>query len=99
MKAHIKATYVNEVVQLQFAKYGNGSTAIRAVTLDGEPSFVATVALDELPPAGHVFLKGWSENEGIPEALEKAGIVKRTGRTIMTGYVEAEEAQLIAEKP
>ena len=92
---HIKTKYLNEDVELEFGFYGNNSVAIQGHSLFGEPMFVATVALDEVPPTNHVFLKGWSENEGIPEALVKAGIVKLTGRKIKTGYCEAEEAVLL----
>ena len=96
MQIHVKAKYTNEMVILNLdGKYGNGSRAISATTLQGEPQFTATVALDETPPDGHVFLKGWSENEGIPEALVKAGVVELTGRTIPTGYCEAVEAKLL----
>jgi len=95
MKVHIKTRYCNETVELFFAKYQNGSTAIQAKSLFGEPVFTATVALEEMPPENHVFLKGWSENEGVPEALVKAGVVKLTGRKIPTGYCEAEEAELL----
>ena len=85
---NINAKYVKGETQLHFMKYANGSIAIQGLSLYGEPMFIATVALDELPPKGHVFLKGWSENEGIPESLENAGIVKLTGRKIPTGYCE-----------
>jgi len=57
-----------------------------------------TVCLWE-PPAplreGHVWLKGWSENQGVPEALEAAGLVELTGETWPTGFVEAQEAKLL----
>ena len=95
MRIKVKAKYIKGEVDLVFGHYQDGSTAIRAFSLDGEPMFTATVALDEVPPAGHVFLKGWSENEGIPESLVSAGIVKLTGRTIPTGYCEAFEAELL----
>lgn len=96
MEIHVKSKYTDEDVLLDLdRRYGNGSRAITATTLQGEPLFTATVALDEMPPKGHVFLKGWSENEGIPEALVKAGIVELTGRTIPTGYCEAIEAKLL----
>ena len=94
MEISVNTKYCEGTVELNFAKYGNGSTAIQAFQ-GGKPMFVATVALDETPPRGHIFLKGWSENEGVPAALEKAGVVKRTGRKIPTGYVEAEEAELL----
>ena len=61
----------------------------------GEPLFKATVAIDEVPPPGHVFLKNWSENEGIVEALIVAGIVELTGRTVKTGFCEALEAKVL----
>ena len=95
MKVYIKTKYCNEEVELLFGHYGNGSTAIQAMSLQGEPIFRATVALDEIPVKGFVFLKGWSENEGVPEALVKAGIVELTGRKIKAGYCEAQEAKLL----
>ena len=95
MKITVNAKYIKGEVELQFGKYQNGSTAIQAFSLYGEPEFKATVALDELPSEGCVFLKGWSENEGIPAALVKAGVVELTGRKIPTGYCEAEEAKLL----
>jgi hypothetical protein len=62
----------------------------------GQREYVATV---NLAPYGsrplaenEVWLKGWSENEGVPEALEKAGIVKLTSETMPTGFVEAQLA-------
>jgi len=91
----VKSKYINEMVELVFAHYANDSVAIKGISLDGEPMFTATVALDEKPSEGCVFLKGWSENEGIPEALVKAGIVELTGRRVKTGYCEAVEAKLL----
>ncbi|KKN78836.1 hypothetical protein LCGC14_0346080 [marine sediment metagenome] len=95
MKITVDAKYVKGEVELKFREYPNGSKAIQAFSLDGEPEFTATVALDILPTTDHVFLKGWSENEGIPEALEKAGIVELTGWTIPTGYCKAQDARLL----
>ncbi|KKN05781.1 hypothetical protein LCGC14_1083770 [marine sediment metagenome] len=95
MKIRVDAKNVNEDVLLSFAKYGDGSVAIQAVSLDQEPMFTATACINEPAKEGHVFLKGWSENEGIPEALVKAGVVELTGRTVSTGYCEAIEAKLL----
>lgn len=95
MNAHIKSKYCDEEVELVFGHYGDGSTAIQGISLDGEPIFKATVALDEKPAEGCVFLKGWSENEGVPEALIKAGVVELTGRKVKTGFCEAVEAKLL----
>ena len=77
----------------------DGSTAL--VANPGTPDKQTyTVCLWD-PPAplrpGHVWLKGWSENKGAPEALEAAGLVKLTGITWPTGYCEAQEAELISK--
>ncbi len=61
---------------------------------NGEPLAIATVRLQEPPRPGHVWLKGWSENEGVPQALAAAGIVELTGEVSVTGYVQAEEGKL-----
>jgi len=94
MSYPIKTKYINEDCEIVGGHYADGSAALRVVSLHGEPIAVATVCLDEPARDGHVWLKGWSENEGLPEALEVNGVVKRTGRTYPTGYVEAEEAVL-----
>lgn len=99
MRIPIKSKYTNEMVILNVdSHYGDSSQAITitATTLEGEPQFTATVSIvGELPAEGCVFLKGWSENEGIPEALVKAGVVELTGRKVRVGFSEAIEAKLI----
>ena len=63
-----------------------------------EDQQVYTVCLAHDPaPTGKdiVWLKDWSENEGVPEALVKAGIVELTGAHWPTGYVSAKEARLL----
>lgn len=83
---------------LEFAVYPfNNEIAIRIYNEDGNPEATATVALQDAPNArsrNGVWLKGWSENEGIPEALEKAGIVKLTDEMHATGFCEAVFAEL-----
>lgn len=37
-----------------------------------------------------VWLKGWGENEGIPAALAKAGLVALSGERMPSGYALAE---------
>jgi len=65
---------------------------------DFQPILTATVNLEaKLPDTQHVWIKGWSENKGVPEAFEEAGIIKRTGRTAKTGFVLAEEAVLTSK--
>ncbi|WP_414463349.1 hypothetical protein [Hyphomicrobium sp. DY-1] len=72
-----------------------GSLAL-VLTHEGEDVCVATVnpfPADVRPlDDNQVWLKGWGENEGVPEALEKAGVVTRTGEKSATGFAEAELA-------
>ena len=86
-------------VELRFGKYRCGEILIDGFdVVTGEPWFKATVVIEgQKPGEGCVFLKGWSENTGIPEALVKAGIVEFTGRIVCTGYCQAEEARLLVE--
>lgn len=94
-----------QVPETRFAKeselavglYPNGRLAMVLLDEDGENSPVAkpTVNLKDAElPENHVFLKGWSENEGIPEALEKAGAVHLTEKKVRTGFVWAQVARL-----
>lgn len=60
------------------------------------PMAVATVNIPMFPPAeNEVYIKDYSENEGMLEALEEAGIVKRTGRSVSTGFVSIPICKLL----
>ena len=64
-------------------KYHDGRTALQIVDAN-DGSTIATASVNmkgHLPPIndGAIYLKTWSENEGLAEALEEAGIVKFTG--------------------
>ena len=91
-----RALYMPEGV-VQFLTYQSGETAIEVVDAEGD-SYMATVALvpsgAEHPGETGVWLKGWSENSGVPQALESAGVVRLTGRTQSTGFVMAHHAEL-----
>lgn len=83
---------------LRFAKYADGSTAIEIIDDNGQPQLKATVNMaPEKPAEGCVFLKGWSENEGIIEALVNARVVGLTGRKVRAGYAFAQEARLLIQ--
>lgn len=97
MKVNIEAKYIKGIVDLEIGHYADGSIALHAFQ-DGEPAFKATVWIQNKPRKGNfVYLKGWSENEGIPQALEDAGIVKLTGVRIPIGYCNALEAVLLID--
>ena len=81
--------------------YHDGSIALQITGMEGMEGKATVCLAPEGPTAkeGFCWLKGWSENEGLPEALEKAGIVKRTGETYPVGFpgagLEAELAEII----
>jgi len=71
---------------IQFAAYSDGSLAMvvrQNATPDSEALYKATVFLAAAPaPAlgpGECWIKTWSENEGVLEALEASGIVEQVG--------------------
>lgn len=96
---------------LEFGRYRSGELSIEiflrgvgsALTPElGMKATTATVALLEYghprPRFGCVWLKTWSENEGIAEALVSGGCVELTGRSTVTGRgVVAQEAKLTSE--
>lgn len=63
---------------------------------DGETIARAGVYIDGQTPADdEVIIKGWSENEGMPEALQAAGIIGPELRRVPTGRVEATVHKLL----
>ena len=102
MIVDINAKYVKGKVRLVKKRYerADGPICIQGENPEtGEPLFKATVNLLMPPRKGHVWLKGWSENEGIPQALADAGIVKLTGTHAYTGHASADEACLLVDIP
>lgn len=62
-----------------------------------EEWFVATVNIGHFQSGhargvGEVWLKGWSENAGVPEALVKAGVVRLLENEAQAGYGNAKLA-------
>ncbi len=101
MKIYVCAKFLLGEVSVVFSKYpSSGGTAI-ALHRGGVREVVASVNLKAygypIPPQDEVWLKGWSENEGVLEALEKAGVVELTGLTIPAGYATAQHARIIGE--
>lgn len=95
MMVNINSAYINQDVVITKTTYPNGSTALVLKGVAGEQLAVATVALSELPGEGNVFIKDWSENEGILKALQDAGVVGPVIRSVPTGFVTAQEVKLL----
>jgi hypothetical protein len=78
------------------SKYGNGRRAIKLVDLeDGELVAVATVNLpDEELGNDEVFIKDYSENEGILEFLVQNKVVFPPHGSVKSGYVTVHKCKL-----
>ncbi|MFO0958219.1 MAG: hypothetical protein U0800_12470 [Isosphaeraceae bacterium] len=74
--------------------YGNGRVALSLVDEEG-PIATATVNLPavKLGP-NQVAIKSYAEHEGLLEALVAAGVVKSTGQTVRSGFVEVPVCEL-----
>lgn len=77
-------------------QYDNGRPALQLIDAeDGSPIATATVNLPDLPAEpNQVFVKDWSENEGMLNALVAAGVVKPTGQTVRSRFVEVPVCEL-----
>jgi hypothetical protein len=93
----LKTRHINETVVVRKATYPNGSTALVLTAQNGEPLGNATVALEELPAEGNIFIKDWNGNAGILGALQQLGIVGPVIRTVPAGFCEAHEVELLTE--
>lgn len=91
--------YSNRGGFIHFAHYSNGEIAIQIKNNFGTLEATATVNIDHPVAPTHVWLKGWGENEGLPETLSKTGILTLTGETVPVGGHDGTEAQLALLTP
>ena len=79
--------------------YGNGRLAVTMMSASkGGIQTLLKISVDvdeETPAVGCFFVKDWSENEGIMDALVEQGVVEDTGRRVPVGHTEAKEARLL----
>jgi len=85
--------------EVQVLRYANGRPAIQLVDAQtGEPLARATVNLpDEYLSPNEVFIKNYSENEGILDALVAGGVVVPPHRYVKTGHVRVGQCHLVRE--
>lgn len=93
-----------EGVSIHAGQYPNNRLVIQLMTpLDGEPDNLepfatATVNMpDEECPENEVWVKDWSENEGMTEFLKDAGVIERTPTCYTnSGFVVVKRYRLTA---
>ena len=81
--------------------YPNGRPAIELISVgriyNGEPIAVATVNIPEITLSPkEVIIKNYSENEGVLDALVKAGIISDPIRWIQTGFAACPVCELLS---
>lgn len=83
---------------IEFARYGSGELAMIVRDENGMTRLKATVSLvpygADDPGEFGCWIKDWSENEGVADSLVRSGIIRLTGKTFKTGFVEAKHAEL-----
>ena len=104
IELHLQIRYCDEKGFIEAGLYHDGSVAIRITSSDTwEPLTTATVCLSEYdlhPRPGHVFIKDWSENEGMYQCLRAEGIVGEAVEFYDIGYensCRAYECPLLVE--
>ena len=92
----LKSKYVNRKAQLKLGKYATNAVAVQVVAPIPEgvdqSEIIATVSvhteLSEALPSNQFFGKNYSENEGILESIEDAGLIKLIKKEgTKSGYV------------
>lgn len=95
----LDTTYGPMTGTLSFAEYGDGTLAVTLNTDEGpERLSINLGAYGNTPPEGHIWVKDYSEHEGMAEAIEKAGIAIRTGRKASFGHGSAQLMLMTATK-
>ena len=101
MKKTVKKALNRKVVfdgvkcDVKFEKYSNGRTAIVLLN-NGEKYAIASVNVVAEPlEDGYVFIKDYSEGEGMLHALVEAKIVESTGRIVHSGFVTIPEVRIL----
>ncbi len=90
-------TFSGFTCNVNITEYRDGNAAISLDdATDGSPVATASVNIPEAKlPTGFIFIKNWSENEGMLDALVSAGIVEDTGRTFPCGFTDANLCKLV----
>ena len=90
------ATYIPVGVIVNKSLYIDGNTCLRAIDPeDGSPYGTLTVNIPETNiNSNHVWIKDWSENEGVLNALVKSGLIKPLDITQPCGCATAHLAEI-----
>lgn len=83
----IKAKYVELTGSLFTSTYVDGATALQLMTEEGPETLSVNLSAYGLhPDPGNVFIKDYSEHEGLAQALVKAGLAEIVREVVIGGY-------------
>lgn len=102
MNSTPKVQFHGEQLDVSFQRYHDGHLCVRLTTPDGMPYMTAStnVALPngrQLAP-DEMIVKNYSENTGILDALERAGVIAPTGWVISSGQVMLDVRKVLVLK-
>lgn len=84
----MNVNFANSKCSIKIGRYYNDNTSIQLYdTEDGMPVATASVNVKEKLLPEEVIIKDYSENEGIYNALLKAGVILPSHNTYQTGNV------------
>jgi len=98
---HVHTNWIDEDVVAKLDRYSNGALALQLLTPSGERVCVASVnILSEAHRLGpnQTFIKSWSENEGLLEALQAAKIIGPVLFEVQTGFVTAHAIEVLVKE-
>ncbi len=90
-----------EAIRFRIEHYvDGGGTAVEAWCKDGRPYATISVHIPDAPPLpeGQFYLKNWSENEEVAQAMIAAGLIEAVTPPVAasSGYVTASAYQFTA---
>lgn len=87
---HITTKYIDEEVVVKKSTYEeNGRLCLRLQSTDGEALMTVSSNLGEFEIANDsIFVKTYSENEGVMEALIEAGVLTEPKGSVSSGFCD-----------
>lgn len=101
MEINVKTQWINETAHMRQAQYRDGSIALQLFDEYGSPLMTPTVNLEaygEHPAEGNVFIKDWSENQGILQSLIDEKVISEPIRQVPAGFTFAYECTLLVNQ-
>lgn len=96
MKTNKTVMFAGYLCTIHTHNYQNNRKALELVDEDGDSVAMATVNMPNHPTKeDEVFIKSYSENEGMSEVLASAGIIGLVLEYVNTGFVEVTKHKLL----